>query len=66
MKSDLFVSEVSFENVAKVMGFVHVFLKMVKDATICLCPCFFVFAKIPSENDSLLSYSLFSDSQFSD
>ena len=66
MKSDLFVSEVSFENVAKVIGFVHVFWKWWKVQLSVYVRFFFVFDKISSENDSLLSYPLFSDSQFSD
>jgi hypothetical protein len=50
MKSDLFVSEVSFENVAKVIGFIHVFANGEK------CNCLFmsvfhVFANISSGND---------------
>jgi hypothetical protein len=36
MKSDLFVSEVSFENVAKVMGFIHAFENGGK------CNCLFI------------------------
>ena len=50
MNSDFFVSEVSFENVAKVIGFIHVFANGEK----CICLfmiLFFVFANISSGND---------------
>ena len=45
-----FVSDVSFENVAKVIGFIHVFANGEK----CICLfmiLFFVFANISSRND---------------
>ena len=54
MNSDSFVSDISFENVAKVIGFIHVFANGEK----CNCLCmsvFLVFANISNGNDFFLS-----------
>ena len=54
MQSDFFVNEISFENVAKAMGFIHVF----ENGEKCNClfmSVFFVFAKISSENELFVS-----------
>jgi hypothetical protein len=50
MNSDFFVSEVSFENVAKVIGFIHAF----ENGEKCNClfmSVFFAFARMSSENE---------------
>ena len=45
-----FVSDVSFENVAKVIGFIHVFANGEKSNCLCMS-VFWVFAHISSGND---------------